>query len=217
MSSAQRKNPAKVQKVWIGNGYLRWVAGEEGFEPSNAGIRIRCLNQLGDSPAVRMRNYTQKSEKSQRLKKVPFILGLSRDSWVLNAWCGFYGIGWDFFDWRKTSEIFLRTRPLEMTDTKSEGGINEAGWEGLALWTIKLKGAAYIDVDLRCRQTKRPELNGPFSAGESTSIGAIGLGCSAPIPISNKVRSYLSQNKSGKRQRHAEYAAFTHLFFLFSS
>ena len=27
------------------------VAGEEGFEPSNAGIKIRCLNQLGDSPA----------------------------------------------------------------------------------------------------------------------------------------------------------------------
>ena len=28
------------------------MAGEEGFEPSNAGIKIRCLNQLGDSPAV---------------------------------------------------------------------------------------------------------------------------------------------------------------------
>lgn len=26
------------------------MAGEEGFEPSNAGIKIRCLNQLGDSP-----------------------------------------------------------------------------------------------------------------------------------------------------------------------
>ncbi len=26
------------------------VAGEEGLEPSNAGIKIRCLNQLGDSP-----------------------------------------------------------------------------------------------------------------------------------------------------------------------
>ena len=28
------------------------LAGEEGFEPSNAGIKIRCLNQLGDSPMV---------------------------------------------------------------------------------------------------------------------------------------------------------------------
>jgi hypothetical protein len=28
------------------------MAGEEGFEPSNAGIKIRCLDQLGDSPAV---------------------------------------------------------------------------------------------------------------------------------------------------------------------
>jgi hypothetical protein len=26
------------------------MAGEEGFEPSHAGIKIRCLNQLGDSP-----------------------------------------------------------------------------------------------------------------------------------------------------------------------
>ncbi len=25
-------------------------AGEEGFEPSNAGIKIRSLNRLGDSP-----------------------------------------------------------------------------------------------------------------------------------------------------------------------
>ena len=28
------------------------LAGEEGFEPSNAGIKIQCLNQLGDSPSV---------------------------------------------------------------------------------------------------------------------------------------------------------------------
>jgi len=28
------------------------VAGEEGFEPSHAGIKIQCLNQLGDSPTV---------------------------------------------------------------------------------------------------------------------------------------------------------------------
>ncbi len=27
-----------------------FLAGEEGLEPSNAGIKIRCLNQLGDSP-----------------------------------------------------------------------------------------------------------------------------------------------------------------------
>ena len=28
------------------------MAGEEGFEPSHAGIKIQCLNQLGDSPAM---------------------------------------------------------------------------------------------------------------------------------------------------------------------
>src|SRR5690606_5361536 len=28
------------------------VAGEEGFEPSHAGIKIRCLNQLGYSPKI---------------------------------------------------------------------------------------------------------------------------------------------------------------------
>ena len=26
------------------------MAGEQGFEPWNAGIKIQCLNQLGDSP-----------------------------------------------------------------------------------------------------------------------------------------------------------------------
>lgn len=30
--------------------YLQLLAGEEGFEPSHAGIKIQCLNQLGDSP-----------------------------------------------------------------------------------------------------------------------------------------------------------------------
>src|SRR5690554_6150478 len=28
----------------------QYLAGEEGLEPSNAGIKIRCLNRLGDSP-----------------------------------------------------------------------------------------------------------------------------------------------------------------------
>jgi hypothetical protein len=35
------------------------MAGEEGFEPSNAGIRIRCLNQLGDSPVEKTELYTK--------------------------------------------------------------------------------------------------------------------------------------------------------------
>ena len=29
---------------------LIFMAGEQGFEPWYAGIKIRCLNQLGDSP-----------------------------------------------------------------------------------------------------------------------------------------------------------------------
>src|SRR5512133_1595402 len=29
---------------------LAYLAGEEGLEPSHAGIKIQCLNQLGDSP-----------------------------------------------------------------------------------------------------------------------------------------------------------------------
>ena len=34
------------------NGQSQKMAGEEGFEPSHAGIKIQCLNQLGDSPMV---------------------------------------------------------------------------------------------------------------------------------------------------------------------
>src|SRR6185437_15571337 len=29
-----------------------FLAGEKGFEPLHAGIKIRCLNQLGDSPTL---------------------------------------------------------------------------------------------------------------------------------------------------------------------
>src|SRR5574343_1733030 len=36
------------------------LAGEEGFEPSNAGIKIRCLDQLGDSPAGRSNGFAFK-------------------------------------------------------------------------------------------------------------------------------------------------------------
>ena len=31
-------------------GWSENLAGVEGFEPANAGIKIRCLNQLGDTP-----------------------------------------------------------------------------------------------------------------------------------------------------------------------
>jgi hypothetical protein len=34
------------------NGQSQKMAGEEGFEPSHAGIKIQCLNQLGDSPII---------------------------------------------------------------------------------------------------------------------------------------------------------------------
>ena len=40
------------------------LAGVEGFEPANAGIKIRCLNQLGDTPTqdnCRCRQPTYKS------------------------------------------------------------------------------------------------------------------------------------------------------------
>ncbi len=46
------------------------MAGEEGFEPSNAGIKIRCLNQLGDSPAVdRLRYEASEAQIIQDIKK----------------------------------------------------------------------------------------------------------------------------------------------------
>ena len=41
------------QRMPLRGGQALKGAGEEGFEPSNAGIKIRCLNQLGDSPTTR--------------------------------------------------------------------------------------------------------------------------------------------------------------------
>src|SRR5690606_33457402 len=53
-SECRKKRRANIRRVkttradpWSAR---RYVAGEEGFEPSNAGIKIRCLDQLGDSP-----------------------------------------------------------------------------------------------------------------------------------------------------------------------
>ena len=34
----------------ISHGSYQNLAGVEGVEPANAGIKIRCLNQLGDTP-----------------------------------------------------------------------------------------------------------------------------------------------------------------------
>jgi hypothetical protein len=33
-----------------GCAFLRILAGDRGLEPRNAGIKIQCLNQLGESP-----------------------------------------------------------------------------------------------------------------------------------------------------------------------
>jgi hypothetical protein len=30
----------------------KYLAGAEGLEPAHAGIKIRCLNQLGDAPTL---------------------------------------------------------------------------------------------------------------------------------------------------------------------
>src|SRR5215475_14973274 len=48
-----RKPSLRLQRLVRARGQAaREVAGEVGFEPTNAGIKIRCLNQLGDSPTV---------------------------------------------------------------------------------------------------------------------------------------------------------------------
>ena len=39
------------------------MAGEQGFEPSNGGIKIHCLNQLGDSPARNLFSSLPRSER----------------------------------------------------------------------------------------------------------------------------------------------------------
>ncbi len=37
-------------QIRLAAGAVKHMAGEEGFEPSHAGIKTLCLNQLGDSP-----------------------------------------------------------------------------------------------------------------------------------------------------------------------
>ena len=46
MRAAKNKKPQLREQSRL----LDILAGEEGLEPSHAGIKIQCLNQLGDSP-----------------------------------------------------------------------------------------------------------------------------------------------------------------------
>ena len=45
-TAAKSKKPQLREQLRL----LYVLAGEEGLEPSHAGIKIQCLNQLGDSP-----------------------------------------------------------------------------------------------------------------------------------------------------------------------
>ena len=50
MIKVLRRKLKEIREGFEDGDCQRVVAGEEGFEPSHAGIKIRCLNQLGDSP-----------------------------------------------------------------------------------------------------------------------------------------------------------------------
>jgi hypothetical protein len=74
------------------------MAGEEGFEPSNAGIKIRCLDQLGDSPATaRLRHQTSeariiqvffpKTNKTVSLSQAAYVFS-STDVAIRDFFCG---------------------------------------------------------------------------------------------------------------------------------
>src|ERR1700686_1743137 len=55
-----------IKHLLLGAGGLReFMAGEEGLEPSHAGIKIRCLDQLGDSPTLTVR-FAGPSETTRR-------------------------------------------------------------------------------------------------------------------------------------------------------
>jgi hypothetical protein len=47
---------------------LKNLAGEEGLEPSHAGIKIQCLYQLGDSPTQVACSTEQTTQTCRRLR-----------------------------------------------------------------------------------------------------------------------------------------------------
>lgn len=49
------RNAATKIKACTGTCFCK-VAGDVGFEPTHAGIKIRCLNQLGESPIILFTN-----------------------------------------------------------------------------------------------------------------------------------------------------------------
>ena len=49
------------------------LAGDVGFEPTNAGIKIRCLNQLGESPTIHALHQTIQGMLLQPLNQTALI------------------------------------------------------------------------------------------------------------------------------------------------
>src|SRR5258706_15245795 len=62
------------------------MAGEEGFEPSYGGIKIRCLNQLGDSPSAKPAPTTPRADdypaRARRSRASPRATSTDRKSVV---------------------------------------------------------------------------------------------------------------------------------------
>ena len=54
------------------------VAGEEGLEPSHAGIKIRCLDQLGDSPTQEDRATSARTPELSQVVQPPDRLSCAR-------------------------------------------------------------------------------------------------------------------------------------------
>src|SRR6056297_1497301 len=72
--------PVKTIKERVSDiGLAGYLAGPAGFEPANAGIKIRCLNQLGDGPFERGAHLNQAIRVCQGLVPVFFPFRLVRD------------------------------------------------------------------------------------------------------------------------------------------
>ncbi len=50
VAEVDEKNESKQYRLMPCMSLYDILAGVEGVEPANAGIKIRCLNQLGDTP-----------------------------------------------------------------------------------------------------------------------------------------------------------------------
>ena len=92
------------------------MAGEEGFEPSHAGIKIQCLNQLGDSP-IKTGAAKEIRTPNILLRRQVFYPAELQPRYY---WCAYLGLNQDSNDYESFALPLSYRRTLKLVEYAGE-------------------------------------------------------------------------------------------------